>query len=173
MKQTMLRPQDVMIALQLTRWEAERWTYASLGQRLCLPASDAHAGMRRLQASGLVLQDENGLRVAKRALRSFLLHGVRYAFPATFGVLTQGVATAGGGPTLSQHLLIQPEAVYVWPSSEGAAYGRSIAPLYPALPKAALLDLALYDWASWIDALRVGSARERELATLEIEQRLL
>jgi hypothetical protein len=45
-------------------------------------------------------------------------------------------------------------------------------PLYDSVPGAARRDPALYDLLALIDAIRMGRARERNVAEKEITQRL-
>jgi len=45
-------------------------------------------------------------------------------------------------------------------------------PLYPSVPEAANKDEKLYELLALADALRVGRAREKELAIVELKKRL-
>jgi len=45
-------------------------------------------------------------------------------------------------------------------------------PLYEKLPLAAVADAALYELLALFDALRMGQARERELAVKLLDERL-
>ena len=45
-------------------------------------------------------------------------------------------------------------------------------PLYPKLPLAAIADAPFYEWLALLDALRIGQAREREMARQLLEARL-
>jgi hypothetical protein len=47
-----------------------------------------------------------------------------------------------------------------------------IEPLHPAAPKACLKDTKLYEYLVLCDALRVGKAREKNLAMVELKKRL-
>jgi hypothetical protein len=44
--------------------------------------------------------------------------------------------------------------------------GHSIIPLYPSVPEAALKDEKLHELLALTDALRVGRAREKEIAVI-------
>jgi hypothetical protein len=59
------------------------------------------------------------------------------------------------------------EPVLVWPFEEGDRRGYSFPPLYKRAPQAALKDRELCQLLALVDALRDGSARERELAERE------
>jgi hypothetical protein len=60
----------------------------------------------------------------------------------------------------------------VWPDSNGKVQGASVRPLYSSVPGAARRDPALYDLLALVDALRIGRARERNVAEKEISNRL-
>ena len=50
--------------------------------------------------------------------------------------------------------------------------GSTLLPLYPKLPLAARADQCLYELLALFDSLRIGQARERELARSLLESRL-
>ncbi len=52
----------------------------------------------------------------------------------------------------------------VWPDPNGSVRGQTLLPLYPGLPAAAKEDSKLYELVALFDALRIGQAREREMA---------
>ena len=56
--------------------------------------------------------------------------------------------------------------VWAWPNVRSTAAGPPPAPLplYPKLPLAAAQDPALYELPASFDPLRIGQAREREMA---------
>jgi hypothetical protein len=60
----------------------------------------------------------------------------------------------------------------VWPDPMGEVRGVSFSPLYKSVPRAARKDQALYELLVLVDAIRSGRAREREMATREIQRRL-
>ena len=97
--QPTLRPFDVAVALRLLLEPEDR--YEPLAEALATSTSAVHRGVARLQSAGLAAR---GTRtVARPALREFLLHGVRYAFPPVRGQEVVGLPTAwssraGGGP---------------------------------------------------------------------------
>jgi hypothetical protein len=86
------------------------------------------------------------------------------------GAPTRGVPTAHSAKPLSD--LIAGGDAFVWPHVDGTVRGQAIAPLYPTVPDACLGDERLYELLALVDALRVGRARERELAVKELEARL-
>ena len=57
--------------------------------------------IKRARASHLVQSPELDYRLNRSALLEFLLHGIRYAFPAEKGSLTRGVPTGYAAPPLN------------------------------------------------------------------------
>ena len=163
-----LKPQDVMVALKLVAHPSEPWTYNSLAASLCMSASEVHQAEKRLERARLY--NSITRRVVRQHMKEFLVHGVRYAFPAEEGDPAQGVPTAWSVAPLAGALLGATEAV--WASKRGKVRGHAIRPLYRSAPSAALNDPALHEWLALVDALRVGRARERQLAETELSRRL-
>lgn len=56
---------------------------------LSMSASEVHASVRRATRSGL-LQDNDRHAPNRKALLEFLVHGLKYVFPAEHGGLTRG-----------------------------------------------------------------------------------
>jgi hypothetical protein len=72
---------------------------------------------------------------------------------------------------LKEKVLFADENPPVWPSPEGTTRGMTLLPLYEKVPLAALEDRALYEMLALFDALRIGAAREREMAIAFLEER--
>jgi hypothetical protein len=173
MRQIALKPQDVVVALKIALIGSGKRTFAHLANELAMPASEVHASAHRGEQAGIITTSlGDGLRVIKPALREFLVHGVRYAFPAVFGGITRGIPTASAGPTLSKLLITSDEGPPVWPYVGGETRGPALCPLYPKAPVAAAKEPVFYDVLTLIDAIRVGGARDREIAEAELEKRL-
>jgi hypothetical protein len=163
------KPQDIVVAIKLCV-DATKKSYAELGQDLGMSASEVHAAVRRLGEASLV--DPETREVWRDSLRSFLIHGLPYVFPAKPGEITRGLATAWGAPVMAGKLGPTDQATPVWPDREGQVQGAAVYPLYSSVPGAARRDPALYDLLALIDAIRIGRARERNWAEQEITQRL-
>ena len=101
MRQIALKPQDIVVALKIALIGSGKRTFAHLANELAMPASEVHASTHRSKQAGIITTSlGDGLSIIKPALREFLVHGVRYAFPAVFGGIARGVPTASGGPSL-------------------------------------------------------------------------
>lgn len=162
-----LHPFDVVVALRLLRPMA---TLAVVADELAAAPSQIHAALRRLSASGLLRLEGRGAN--PRALTEFLLAGVRYAFPAQRGPLTDGVPTAYSAPRLAAQY--DGLDVVVWPATRHplAVRGFGIAPLYPKAPELVVRSPDTYHLLTVVDALRLGEARVRSLARSELERAL-
>lgn len=154
-----LNPQDLVVAIKLALEPG--LTFQELAQTLCLSVSSVHRSVTRAKAAGLLLADRQPNR---HAILEFVLHGVRYAFPAERGRQTRGMPTAHAAPPLSGLIHAGTDPLPVWPDPEGEARGESFKPLYKGAPAAARADSKLYECLSLIDSLRGGRARERTLA---------
>lgn len=171
--QVTLRPQDLVILLRLSLESGLAPTYAMLGDELRLTASEVHAAIGRAVMAQLARKDEAGkASVVREALRLFIQHGARYAFPATHGGATRGMPTSYAASPLKEKIVQPNEPIPVWPYKHGTVRGVAYYPLYPTAPEAASRNPALYELLVLFDAIRGGSPRERTLALDLIDQRL-
>jgi hypothetical protein len=172
-QQVTLKPQDLVVAMKLAVSGDQPLTYARLARELGMSASEVHASAQRCQLAQLATVSETGaLKALRPAVLEFAIHGARYAFPAQRGPVTRGVPTAYAAPPLNDRIRAGDEPPPVWPSSTGTVRGAAVHPLYPSVPEAARQDAALYELLSLFDALRIGAARERNMAERLLEQRL-
>jgi hypothetical protein len=162
-----MKPQDLVVALKLASTD-EAPTYPQLAAALGISASEAHAAVKRATHAGLL---DAARRVRRSALLEFLVHGVKYVFPAERTGLTRGVPTSLAAPPLKASFG-EVELPPVWPHPEGTVRGEGLRPLYSSVPDAARRDPAFHEWLALVDAVRSGRARERELAVRELERRL-
>lgn len=167
-KQTVLKPHDLVVALKLCLDRTA--TYGTAARDLHLSISEVHGAVARGVRAGLLhgAEERAPLRAHRpivAALQEFLDHGVQYAFPAVLGSLTRGVPTAhAASPLLERISDSSGDPPPVWPDPTGKVRGMALCPLYPGAPAAAATDERLRQLLVLIDALRVGRARERELA---------
>lgn len=161
--------QDVVVLAKLVTYGGRRPSIAQLGADLSLSASQVHLSLKRLERSHLI--EPRSHRPLLRAIDEFLIHGVKYAFPARRGEATRGVPTASAAPPLRAQIA-QSELPPVWPDPEGEVRGTTLEPLHKTVPKAARKDPVLYELLALVDALRDGRARERRIAERELSARL-
>jgi hypothetical protein len=171
-RQWVLKPQDLAVALKLVTQRKEWLPYAALGAAMCLSPFEAHAAVQRLIAAGLLAEVGGSPQVVRAALRSFVIHGARYAYPAVRGGATIGFPTAHALPAIRKLVAVSDNQLIVWPHAEGKSRGQSLLPLYESLPLAAKIEPRLYELLALFDLLRVGQARERQVAQRLLEERL-
>jgi len=152
---------DILVLLKLALEDAPL-PYAELARELSMSASEVHAAVKRCARAGLV--DLESRQPRHQAMEEYLLHGVRYAFPAIRGSIVRGMPTSFAAPPLSEEIPAGEDAIPVWPDAEGEARGYAIEPLYRSAPAAARRDPRLYQLLALVDALREGRARERKIA---------
>ena len=164
-----MRPQDVVVLLKISLEGSDSWTQTSLARSLFLSQSEISESMARSTYARLLFGKSR--QVQRQTLMDFIQYGLAYAFPQQPGVVQRGIPTAHSAPPLSTEILS--EETYVWPSAKGNKRGHSILPLYPAVVQAVQADLQLYELLALIDAVRVGRARERNLALDLLKKNLL
>jgi DNA-binding Lrp family transcriptional regulator len=167
-----LKPQDVAVILKLCQYDAKRPPYSHIALALSMSPSEVHAAVKRAQASHLLHGSEFGERPNLTALKEFLVHGLKYAFPAERGEPTRGIPTSYAAEPLRKLIGSGDELPPVWPYADGHERGVAFEPLYKLAPAAALRDPILYEYLALVDALRDGRARERKLAEEMILARL-
>ncbi|WP_295932708.1 MarR family transcriptional regulator [uncultured Xanthomonas sp.] len=159
-----LKPQELLVVLKVCAHPARKFTFAALAQELAMSAAEVHASVKRATVAGLAITRGRGdWSPVRPALQEFLVHGVRYAFPAEIGPVRRGVATAHAAEPLAS-LLHSESDTPVWAYPHGSARGPAVSPIYRTAPQAALADADLYRLLALLDALRMGRARERALA---------
>jgi hypothetical protein len=107
---------------------------------------------------------DNPVRVHIQALAEFTLHGAKYAFPGVRLPLAVGVPTSHSAPAFAG-VFAPGSSDFVWPHANGTVRGIGVEPLHPSVPFAAMQDAKLYEILALFDALRVGKARERGMAS--------
>ena len=163
-----IKPQDILLLLKIICENNSKWNQGPMAKALGMSQSEVSESVSRSKFAGLL--DPQGKTVMKMALMEFLQYGLRYVFPQKPGAVVRGIPTAHSASPLKEQ--IQSTENYVWPYRKGIVRGHSILPLYPSVPEAVLKDDKLYELLALVDALRVGRAREKELAVLELKKRL-
>ena len=171
-RQWVLKPQDLVVALKLVTLQGAWTSYATLAKQLRLSPFEGHAAAQRLMVARLAAERDGVVHPNLAALRLFIIHGAPYAYPPVRGEATIGFPTAHGAAPLKGKVRSSKDSVPVWPHPEGDTRGEALLPLYGKLPLAAREDPSLYELLALFDALRIGQARERDLARRLIEERL-
>lgn len=164
-----MRPQDIVVLLKIISYGDQPWYQIPMAEELGLSQSEISHSITRSKYAELL--DSSGKQVRRLALLEFLQYGLPYVFPQRPGAITPGVPTAHSAEPLNK--IIQSSENYVWPAGRGTMRGQSITPLYPGAVEAARNDSKLHELLALVDALRVGRAREKEIAVKELRKRIL
>jgi hypothetical protein len=167
--QPTMSPLDVVVLLKIISLGNQPWNQKPLADSLGISQSEISKSIARSKFAGLL--DSTGKSVRRLAMMDFLQYGIAYIFPQQAGALVRGIPTAHSAVPLNT--IIQSTEAYVWPSGKGNLRGQSITPLYPSVIDAVENDQKLHELLALVDAVRVGRAREKELAIKELKNRLL
>lgn len=165
----MVKSQDVVVLLKLAG-EPNDWTFERVAEQLGLSASAVHRSLERAGQAGLYDSPRRSVRRAQ--LLEFLAHGAKYVFPAVMRGEARGIPTAWAAPPLSSLLVQSGSNIPVWPHHLGKVRGLALEPLHSIVPEAALGDPRLGELLALFDAIRLGPARDRNLAIEELADRL-
>ncbi len=169
----MLQPKDLVatLVLGLSRPKDGHLSIAALAGLLNRQASPVHKSLQQSVEARLVSRsgatsNASVMYTARReAVREFVQHGVRYVYACRLLPRVRGIATAWSAPPLCDHINSTAATLVVWPDSSGDARGEGIEPLHASALFAARRNPVVYAAFALIDAIRVGQARERRIAT--------
>ena len=164
-----MRPQDVLILLKIITLGHQNWRYSDIAQSLHISQSEVAEALNRSMLARLV--DGSKKRVFVTSIIEFLVHGLKYVFPAQPGATVRGIPTGHSAKPLKD-IIESDREVYVWPSPIGNMRGQAIVPLYPSIIEAIRKDPMLYELLAVRDAIRVGKAREQKAAIDELTKRI-
>lgn len=163
-----MKPQDVVVLTKLIAIDDPQYTQMALSQMLYMSQSEISSSLARSSYAGLLIN--KGQHVNRKLFFDFIQFGLSVVFPQHPGPIVRGTLTAHSAPPLDAEILSDEK--YVWPYAKGKSRGQGIAPLYPTVPKAVVLDSHLYELLALMDAVRVGRTRERNLALTFLEKRV-
>jgi hypothetical protein len=155
-----LKGQDIVLLLHLLGGE-EVGSTRLLAEQTGLSVAAVHRALHRLADAGLY--DLGRRRVPEAAAEEFLVHAVKYLFPAVRGSETRGVPAAWAASPLNDEL-VQDGLPPVWPHAHGKLRGIALQPLHAAVPDLAVRDEQLGRRLALVDAIRAGDTRTRRLA---------
>lgn len=164
-----LNPLDVIILLKIVTLEGVQWRQGDVAVDLRISQSEVSKSLERSRYAGLLTRDN---QVMKMSLHDFLVFGVKYAFPQKPGAMAVGEPTSHSAYPLNKEVVAVEH--YVWPHPEGSMRGQSVQPLYPSVPEFSKdeKNKELTELLSLVDAIRVGRARERNMAVDLLKARL-
>lgn len=169
MHQQVMKPQDIVLLLKIISMQNNTWNQLETASALSMSQSEVSESVSRSKYASLL--DAKGKKVMRLALMEFLQFGIRYVFPQRPGAIVRGIPTAHSTAPLTNSIVSKEH--YVWPSGKGNLRGQAIAPLYPSVVDAVQKDDLLHELLALVDAIRVGRAREKEIAINELKIRIL
>jgi hypothetical protein len=160
---------DLFVLLKLAASDDASASVRNLAAELGISKSAVALSLKRLDDLELTKGEPPNRRVNKLAARDLLEHAARWIAPAKAGDWELGLPTAHSEPHLAARFRGDADPV-VLPLPHGPLRGRAIPPLHPQAPAAAARDPRLHRLLAIVDALRIGRAREREIAASELRQ---
>lgn len=168
-----LKPQDIVVLAKLiTLRNKNDWSQNSIATELCLSPSQINSAFKRLVAAKLITpyQPPEKPFPILQACEEFLIHGLKYVFPAKQGGITRGVPTGYAAPIFKGQINLGNDPIPVWPYAEGNEKGMALTPLYSSVPESISKypNPEFYNLLSLLDALRSGRMREKQIAEKEL-----
>ncbi|MDR6609037.1 hypothetical protein [Pseudomonas synxantha] len=153
----------------------DSYSVRALQASLGISKTEVASALKRCQQIGLLRLDPSTQlpRVNSKALLGFIEHGLRYVFPVKPAEMVRGIPTSFSAPVLQGKLMSGGDLIHVWPDAYGTRKGQSIPPLFKTVPGAVKKDPRLYEYLALIDAVRLGNAREANLANQLLREKIL
>ncbi|PWY37414.1 hypothetical protein [Pseudomonas sp. RW409] len=153
----------------------DSYSVRALQTSLGISKTEVASALKRCQQIGLLRVDPSTQlpRVNNKALLGFIEHGLRYVFPVKPAEMVRGIPTSFSAPVLQGRLMSGGDLIHVWPDAYGTRKGQSITPLFKTVPGAVKKDALLYEYLALIDAVRLGNAREVNLANQILREKIL
>lgn len=162
-----MKEQDLLVLLKRMTSKGRSLSLRKLAEEVGMSPSSLSESLERSKKAQLV--DRNKKQVNTLALQEFLVHGLAYVFPAETGRIIRGVPTYVSVSPIKEQVSNTAEQ-FVWRCAKGDARGQMVEPLYPSVPEAALRDEELHQLLAIADTLRMGRAREKEIAAAELNK---
>lgn len=163
----MMKEQDLVVLLKKMTSKGRSLSLRKLAEEIGMSPSSVSESLERSKKAQLV--DRSKKQVNTLALQEFLVHGLAYVFPAETGRIIRGVPTYVSASPIREKLSNTADQ-FVWRCVKGDVRGQMVEPLYPSVPEAALRDEELHQLLAIADTLRLGRAREKEVAAAELNK---
>ncbi len=165
-----MRPQDIVVLLKIIATNNIQWRNLDIAYALKISPSEISEVLNRCKIAKLINKEKREVHL--NALTEFLIYGIKYVFPAEPGAIAKGIPTAHSAPPVKDKIISGTES-YVWPTPKGNSRGQTIDPLYKTIPEAAMDDQKFYELIALVDTIRIGKAREVQIAIDELNRRIL
>jgi hypothetical protein len=145
-------------------------TVRAIAEVAGLDVASTHRSLKRLAMARLWSASRR--TIDRVGAFEFLVHAVKYLYPAALGPVDRGRPAAWAQAPLNRRLAPSGNDP-VWPDALGTARGPSLAPLHRSLVTREPAQEEFAELVSLIDALRAGDSRIRGLAIEELRARLI
>jgi hypothetical protein len=98
--------EDIVLLLKLSGQELD-WTVRTLERETTIPRSVVQRGLKRLWQAGLFDPRRRVVNISQA--EEFVIHGLRYVFPAVLGGESRGVPTAWAAQPLADLVVDGPD----------------------------------------------------------------
>lgn len=164
-----MRPQDIVVLLKIISIGDDKWRNIDIANAIGISPSEVSEALNRCKIAKLI--DNKKKKVNANSLTEFLVYGLKYVFPTEPGAIVKGTPTAHSASPIKDHISSDMD-VYVWANAKGTHRGQAINPLYKTIPQIVLEDRMFYELLAIVDTIRVGRAREIQIAITELNKRL-
>lgn len=164
----MLKGQDIVLLLSLAGRPPV--TVRDAATQIAFDPAGVTRSLRRLREAGLFSRERDAVLLPQA--EEFLVHGLRYVFPARMAGEARGLATGWAAPPLDGEFGETASLPPVWAHPEGVVRGIALEPLHEIVPAAALGDARTWRLLALVDALRIGDARVRGVARSHLHAEL-
>jgi len=164
-----LQPICLLVALKLVALGDAGSSLRELEAQLGAPKSTISLSLRRLREHRILREVDGKHKIQRLAARDLIEHGIRWIAPGEIGDYELGLLTSHAAEPLASHLMGDPDPL-VMPLPHGPARGRVVTPIHRLAPQAAANDEKLYRLLVIADAFRIGRARDREVAAMELRK---
>ena len=166
----MLKGQDVVVLLKLLG-RTEPVGARQLAAELGFNVAGTQRALRRLDDAWLRWGVRRGVHIPHA--EEFLIHAVKFCFPARRGGEARGIPTSWAAEPLKGELAATTDLPPVWPHALGKVRGLVLEPLHPMVPDAAESDPELAERLALVDTLRSREgARVKGLAERLLKERI-
>lgn len=164
-----MRPQDIVVLLKIISIGDGMWRNIDIANAIGISPSEVSEALNRCKIAKLI--DSKKRKVNVNSFNEFLVYGLKYVFPTEPGAIVKGTLTAHSASPIKEHISSDID-IYVWPNAKGTHRGQAIEPLYKTLPQIVHGDKLFYELLTIVDTIRVGRAREIQIAIDELNKRL-
>ncbi len=113
-----------------------RYSVRGLAESLGIGKTEISNSLKRSTSVGMIFLERKTKhpRANRKILLNFLIHGLKYVFPAEISPVTRGIPTSFAAPALQPHLRKVGDLIYVWPDPQGKKKANQSFPSFPLCP---------------------------------------